>query len=257
MLNARYYDGLRGQFLSQDPIVQQLGSPSAENLASKALQEILRDPQALNSYSYAKDNPINVKDPSGLTDSKTAAILGLYAQVLNLLSQLIIQIGGGGSLGNPAPASTAMLARSTTINPTPLTITSNNQKNYGNIINQIQTSTDFNDYIEKKVKDNGKNGVLNISANDPRNSFTFQSGDLKTSLHNVNGGLSGTQASDGTWNIHVNIQDTYNFEPNGYGKSYSGAAISTLNNAAFVGQWAGIVSTYPVNINFDYTYKAQ
>src|SRR5262249_46789507 len=53
-LNARYYEGSRGQFLSEDPIF--LADPKAQLLA---------DPQSLNSYSYSDDNPITKSDPSG------------------------------------------------------------------------------------------------------------------------------------------------------------------------------------------------
>ncbi|MDA9475086.1 hypothetical protein XI03_11365 [Bradyrhizobium sp. CCBAU 65884] len=254
-LNARYYSPSQGQFISEDPIFLLLGSPEAEKRANRSLRDILSDPQGLNSYSYAKNNPITIKDPSGLISSNTATILGLYAQVLNLLSQLIVQMGGGGSAGNPAPASTAMLARSTTINPQPLNITSSNQRYYGNVINQIQKSSDFTNYVADKVNRQAKNGVIDVPVTDPSNSFTFSQGDLKTALHNVNAGLSGKQSSNGTWNIKVTISDTYNFEPNNYGNSYSKAAISTLNNAAVLGQAAGVVSPYPVSIGFDYSYK--
>jgi RHS repeat-associated protein len=54
-LQARYYDSARGQFLSQDPMF--LGDPKKQDLL---------DPQDLNSYSYAVDNPINKSDPKGL-----------------------------------------------------------------------------------------------------------------------------------------------------------------------------------------------
>ncbi len=54
-LNARYYDPRRGQFLSQDPLSW---APPAEYLL---------DPQQLNSYSYARNNPITYKDPTGLS----------------------------------------------------------------------------------------------------------------------------------------------------------------------------------------------
>jgi RHS repeat-associated protein len=53
-LNARYYDGSRGQFLSEDPIF--LGNPSGQNLS---------DPQSLNTYSYSEDNPTSKSDPAG------------------------------------------------------------------------------------------------------------------------------------------------------------------------------------------------
>jgi RHS repeat-associated protein len=53
-LNARYYNPSQGQFLSEDPMFWE--DPKAQNLA---------DPQSLNTYSYAVDNPITKKDPSG------------------------------------------------------------------------------------------------------------------------------------------------------------------------------------------------
>jgi RHS repeat-associated protein len=53
-LNARYYNGTQGGFISQDPVF--LGTPSQQNLT---------DPQSLNSYSYADDNPIVKSDPNG------------------------------------------------------------------------------------------------------------------------------------------------------------------------------------------------
>ncbi|MEK7539610.1 MAG: RHS repeat-associated core domain-containing protein, partial [Patescibacteria group bacterium] len=52
-LNARYYDGKKGQFISQDPV---FWTP----------EKILQDPQSMNSYSYARNNPITGSDPSGL-----------------------------------------------------------------------------------------------------------------------------------------------------------------------------------------------
>ena len=54
LLQARYYDSSRGQFLSQDPV--SLGDPRQQNLS---------DPQSLNSYSYSEDNPIVKSDPNG------------------------------------------------------------------------------------------------------------------------------------------------------------------------------------------------
>jgi RHS repeat-associated protein len=50
-LNARFYDSGRGQFMSEDPVFWG--------------KQDLSDPQALNTYSYANDNPILKEDPSG------------------------------------------------------------------------------------------------------------------------------------------------------------------------------------------------
>jgi RHS repeat-associated protein len=54
-MGARYYDGARGQFLSQDPAFINL----------KNLQVQLPDPQQWNSYSYARNNPLFFIDPNG------------------------------------------------------------------------------------------------------------------------------------------------------------------------------------------------
>jgi RHS repeat-associated protein len=56
--NARYYSSDRGQFISQDPVFWEIG-------LSQDGRSALSNPQALNSYGYANDNPITNKDPSG------------------------------------------------------------------------------------------------------------------------------------------------------------------------------------------------
>jgi len=57
-LNARYYESTRGQFISQDPVFWEIG-------LSQDGKNALSNPQALNSYGYANDNPITGKDPNG------------------------------------------------------------------------------------------------------------------------------------------------------------------------------------------------
>jgi RHS repeat-associated protein len=51
-LNARYYNGAQGQFITEDPVFLG-GHPN------------LQDPQSLNAYSYSEDNPIVREDPMG------------------------------------------------------------------------------------------------------------------------------------------------------------------------------------------------
>ena len=66
LLQARYYDGSKGAFLSEDPVF--LGDPK---------QQVLTDPQSLNTYSYANDNPITKSDPAGKLAAAAAAVPAL------------------------------------------------------------------------------------------------------------------------------------------------------------------------------------
>jgi RHS repeat-associated protein len=57
-LNARYYDGGKAKFMSQDPVFWEVGLTSDGKAA-------MTNPQAMNSYSYAGGNPIINKDADG------------------------------------------------------------------------------------------------------------------------------------------------------------------------------------------------
>lgn len=56
-MNARYYDATLGRFLSQDPAFL--------NFGSRDTLPLFTNPQALNSYSYSNNNPLNNIDVSG------------------------------------------------------------------------------------------------------------------------------------------------------------------------------------------------
>ncbi|MBI2464489.1 RHS repeat-associated core domain-containing protein [Candidatus Peregrinibacteria bacterium] len=60
---ARYYNDATSKFTSIDPAL----------LSQKYLTSILNDPQKLNSYSYARNNPINYVDDNGEEPNKAQA----------------------------------------------------------------------------------------------------------------------------------------------------------------------------------------
>lgn len=75
-LNARWMGNHEGRFVSQDPVARDIGSMEKipvyilvmglNNGGMLDQTAVLSDPQMLNSYSYAVNNPITKSDPSGL-----------------------------------------------------------------------------------------------------------------------------------------------------------------------------------------------
>ncbi|MFA4873694.1 MAG: RHS repeat-associated core domain-containing protein, partial [Patescibacteria group bacterium] len=64
--NARYYKQSIGRFLSQDTLFLDLGDELKVLVAYDRIHsKILRDPQQLNSYSYARNNPLKYVDKGG------------------------------------------------------------------------------------------------------------------------------------------------------------------------------------------------
>jgi RHS repeat-associated protein len=89
-LNARYYDPSRGQFISQDPVF--LGDPK---------DQLLANPQSLNSYSYANDNPITSKDPSGRQVAQSVSLaLAAIALILSYIATVVLPHLGSISYGS-------------------------------------------------------------------------------------------------------------------------------------------------------------
>jgi RHS repeat-associated protein len=105
-LQARYYDSSRGQFLSEDPVF--LGDPKGQNL---------QNPQSLNSYSYANDNPITGKDPTGKqqdlvgADPRVAAIVALATLAFASLSQAFATVAANCHVNVPVSAPAQQLVQ--------------------------------------------------------------------------------------------------------------------------------------------------
>ncbi|MBU0705986.1 hypothetical protein KJ657_02540 [Patescibacteria group bacterium] len=57
---ARYYDAEIGRFITPDPLLLRIDQMSEEQR-----NEFLSDPQNLNAYTYAKNNPVKYVDPDG------------------------------------------------------------------------------------------------------------------------------------------------------------------------------------------------
>jgi len=64
--DAREYNPVIGKFLQPDPVLNNLTDPQKlKETTGLDLDEFLMDPQKLNAYGYARDNPIKYVDPTG------------------------------------------------------------------------------------------------------------------------------------------------------------------------------------------------
>jgi RHS repeat-associated protein len=87
-LNARYYNGTQGRFVSEDPVFWEVGQ-------SKEGKQALVNPQSQNSYGYAGGNPIKSSDPTGrafvVDDAAGFGVGGLVGGGMYLLSIPVFQ----------------------------------------------------------------------------------------------------------------------------------------------------------------------
>lgn len=86
-MGARYYHPIQGRFITPDWFV-------AEN-ATKSM----RLPQGFNVYSYAINNPIMLRDPSGLWFGIDDLIVAAIGFVVGFFTGLIVGLAGGRSFG--------------------------------------------------------------------------------------------------------------------------------------------------------------
>ncbi len=65
-MEARYYNGSIGRFISQDPAFLAVGDDKKlKEITNLERETYLANPQYLNSYSYATNNPLKYTDPQG------------------------------------------------------------------------------------------------------------------------------------------------------------------------------------------------
>ena len=113
-LNARYYDGSRGQFISEDPVFLGVGLASSTQNMEQQEQEvqvpsldptrnqflgIIANPMQLNAYEYSEDNPIIKTDPSG--KSSYELLIPAAGYVVGDLSLYGANVATNLAAGNP------------------------------------------------------------------------------------------------------------------------------------------------------------
>jgi RHS repeat-associated protein len=109
-MESRQQNGNQGRFLSQDPAFLSVGNEKELNKKSDLDSwKYLADPQGLNSYSYARNNPLNRIDKTG-NYFETIFDIAMFSLSLNdfrqqkSISNGISVIADGVSLALPLPA---------------------------------------------------------------------------------------------------------------------------------------------------------
>lgn len=222
-----------------------IGHQNFKHLIGIEQKQILIDPQQLNTYSYVRNNPVNGTDPSG-----KSTLEAWMASPLTTAMQVAVWTTGSSILSGSRPISAALMKHSLKLNSKDLEITENNQKNYGNVINAIKDSKEFNRVVQSSIESSTQEQLTSGIAT----SLSFETGDLLTSIGKADISFT-AQKVQGGYNLNVQLDDTYNFEFKG-AKEYKGSeGVISANNSAYLSQKAETISPYKVMAKFKTSYK--
>lgn len=248
---ARYYDKNTGKFITMDPFGQKL-----QDLENDKLNVFLSDPQRLNAYSYASNNPINNTDPTGqlsaralLDPSSTVAQLGFWHAIANSYFK-----------SRKEDVSAVFLQHSLSWNPKDLNISQSNQAEYGNVVDKIKQSNDYNSFMHDRIGEAEAQGLNSFhfegglgTANE-KGFITFSDNDLAYSIHQANVYINGTKQDNGQWNLDVRFSDVYDFafSTNYVNQNYPNSLKAEIGaDLAYLSQNRGVISKYGVNIQLN------
>ena len=213
-----------------------------KSLTGMNQQDTLANPQALNSYAYALNNPLRYNDPTGNLSWDT-----LLAHPIKSLERFVFWKNISQLVSVVKPITGSFLSHSASLEPSNLYIFSGNQNQYGNVIDKIKETNQYQDFVNKSIE-NARNGQDITSG-----SLVFDKDDLYTSLHEVDIKVKAEQTKDG-WTVNTTITDTYDFNPTNP-QTYKGTVTRMPATQAYNDQQAGFLSNYDINIEFSNIIK--
>lgn len=250
---ARYYNPEYGQFLSEDPLFLSIG------IDKKITGLAIKNPQSLNSHAYVENNPLIKIDNTGESSIRAWLLNPVFTGIQTAAL-------GFGSLGASIfrPASSILFNHSLTLSPSNLSINESNQRAYGNLVNTIKGTSEYQKMVNGLIQNAESRGLAYIGYSD--SDIEIQSGirfynysDAGTALGKTS--ITSFEASrndDGSWSTSINLHDTYDFElTKKYGDTVSDVGFATLNNVAVFSQNSETITPYGVDVSIQDTIKKQ
>ncbi|MBN2306941.1 hypothetical protein JXD20_03060 [Candidatus Peregrinibacteria bacterium] len=233
---ARYYDSTTGRFVSPDPLLLRIDQMSPEER-----NQFLSDPQALNAYAYARNNPVRYIDPDGESFTEWALWQAGSAYLMTqgnytaayFLNHSINNVPFFGDYRSSQP----------TLNFSD----SNNDKMSQRITTQIRGSEAYSrniDHIKAKLL----NGNLTGDGSDTF--YSSDNEDLFLAIKSYSYTYQANQNDDGSYNVNIRIEDNYDFKREDYD-----SFLNTVNNAAEMSQKTKALLPYHISIEMKETIK--
>jgi hypothetical protein len=101
--------------MSQDPMHLDIGDPKFEQRYNRILRGYLVDPQQMNSYGYARNNPLSNKDPNGEGYEILADLVRYLGNADSLLNGSGAYYDFGAATANPNSSLTRKIAAGATL----------------------------------------------------------------------------------------------------------------------------------------------
>ena len=241
-LRARYYLPRYGRFTAEDPA---------------------RD--GLNWYTYCADNPVQYYDPSGLSfidtvkewisgllQTKLKSDLATYEAQNNAQKEAQRAVWREGAqlylrAAKGYATSAWMLEHSLQDNPSDIY-----RDGESRIAGLIQNDSNFLQKLDNEIANSNGNTLSSDIG------VSFDEADLYFSIHKASIHIEGRANNDGIWEIHVTLQDTYDFTEiqsfmgNKNSEFSTHFSLGTIaNDAATISQNLGAINSYNVRIEFD------